>query len=96
MFLKPSSNLSREIKNPTTFGGPWVLVGDLKSAPQNRHGPKAYGPGYGENFGGYKLRIHFSDGPYALELKKASLSSEKLSVMQSRFRRAASPSSGSV
>jgi hypothetical protein len=58
-YLKPSSNLGRETKNPTTFGGRGFWWGDLESAPQNRHGPKAYSLGYCENFSAYELRIHF-------------------------------------
>ena len=52
------------------------LVGDLESAPQNRHGSKAYGPGYFGNFSGYE--IHRFGAQYAFGLNKASLSSEKL------------------
>ena len=52
MFLRPSSNLRRETKNPTALSGPWVLGVIFESAPQNLHGPKAYGLGYSENLGG--------------------------------------------
>jgi hypothetical protein len=70
-YSKPASNLGRE-EYPTAVGGAVASVGALESAPQNRHVPKALGPGYDGNFSAYKLRTHLFEASYAFRLQKAS------------------------
>jgi hypothetical protein len=49
-LVKPAAQSTREIKNPTTLIGPWVLWVSAKSTQQNSHGFKACGLGDDGNF----------------------------------------------